>query len=276
MNNRFSDQGPRRNAPRRSGNGGKGRIWQARDLRREAQDGETIHVIYGIHSVREALANPNRTFLKLMATENAVLRLKDGGLVLPIDPEIVRPHDIGRRLTPDAVHQGVLLEAMPPPPPALGALGPDALLIALDQITDPHNVGAILRSACAFGVTGIITTMRHSPEVTGVLAKAASGALEHVPIIPVQNLVRTLDELGEAGVLRVGLDSEAGHDFATAPLRLPMVLVLGAEGKGLRQSTRQICDLLCRIDLPGAIRSLNVSNAAAVTLYAVRHRLGTG
>ncbi len=273
MSNRFSDDGPRSSGPRRPGPGGKPRAWQARDLRREKADGETIHRIYGIHSVREALANPNRTFLKLLATENALARLKEDGFVLPIEPEMVRPNDIGRLLTPDAVHQGVMLEAMPPPPPKLGALGPDALLIALDQITDPHNVGAILRSACAFGVTGIITTMRHSPEVTGVLAKAASGALEHVPIIPVQNLVRTLDELGEAGLLRVGLDSEAGQDLAEVPLRLPMVLVLGAEGKGLRQSTRETCDAMARIELSGAIRSLNVSNAAAVTLYAVRQRL---
>lgn len=270
---------PSNDKPRRFGSGNSHfrqsgrRDHGPRDLRRERQAGPGTHLLYGLHSVREALANPNRTFLRLQVTENALARLTEGGIDLPIKPEIVRPDVIGRQLTPDAVHQGALLEAEPPPAPTLDALPEGALLIALDQITDPHNVGAILRSACAFGVTAIITTIRHSPEVTGVLAKAASGALEHVPIIGVQNLVRTLTELGEKGVLRVGLDSEAEHDFATAPLRLPMVLVLGAEGKGLRQSTAATCDILCRIDLPGAIRSLNVSNAAAVTLYAVRQQL---
>ena len=248
--------------------------WRARDLRREKREGAGAHLLYGFHSVREALANPHRRFIRLLATENALGRLTEGGLALPIEPEIVRPEVIGRMLTPDAVHQGVLLEADPPPAPALAGLPAVSLLVALDQITDPHNVGAILRSACAFGVAGLVTTMRHAPEVTGVLAKAASGALEHVPIIQVQNLVRTLDELGERGFLRVGLDSDAPADFAAAPLRRPMVLVMGAEGKGLRQSTRAACDVLARIDLPGAIRSLNVSNAAAIALYAAHRRLG--
>jgi 23S rRNA (guanosine2251-2'-O)-methyltransferase len=248
--------------------------WGPRNLRRERAEGAGAHLLYGFHSVREALANPRRRFIRLLATENALARLTEGGLDLPIQPDIVRPDVIGRMLTPDAVHQGVLLEADPPPAPTLDSLPADSLLIALDQITDPHNVGAIMRSACAFGVSGIITTMRHSPEVTGVLAKAASGALEHLPIIPVQNLVRTLEELGERGFLRIGLDSEAPVDFATAELRRPLILVLGAEGKGLRQSTRATCDVLARIDLPGAIRSLNVSNAAAVSLYAMLSRLG--
>lgn len=255
------------------GGGQGGNAWGPRDVRRELNATPGNHVLYGIHSVREALSNPNRKFIRLLATENALARLTEGGITLPIEAEIVRPDTIGRMLTADAVHQGMLLEATPPPAPSLDDLPPGALLIALDQITDPHNVGAILRSACAFGVAGIITTIRHSPEVTGVLAKAASGALEHVPIIAVQNLVRTLESLGEKGVLRVGLDSEAGTDFSAARFSLPMVLVLGAEGKGLRQSTREACDVLARIDLPGAIRSLNVSNAAAVTLYAVRQRL---
>ncbi len=247
--------------------------WGPRDVRKELNAAPGNHVLYGLHSVREALANPGRRFLRLLATENGVARLREVVPDLPIEPKLVRPDDIGRMLTPDAVHQGVLLEATPPPAPSLDDLPESALLVALDQITDPHNVGAILRSAAAFGVDAIITTIRHSPEVTGVLAKAASGALEHVPIIGVQNLVRTLDALGEKGVLRVGLDSDAPTDFAGAALRRPMVLVLGAEGKGLRQSTRAACDVLARIDLPGAIRSLNVSNAAAITLYAVNQRL---
>ncbi|HRK23648.1 MAG TPA: RNA methyltransferase [Beijerinckiaceae bacterium] len=238
-----------------------------------AGDLDGLHLIYGLHSVREALANPGRTFRSLLVTENALARLTEGGQALPIQPEIVRPDVIGRQLTPDAVHQGMLLIAEPPPAPPLDALPRGSLIIALDQVTDPHNVGAILRSACAFGVSAVITPVRHSPEVTGVLAKAASGALEHVPIIAVRNLVRTLEELGERGLLRVGLDSDAPVDLGEAQLALPMVLVLGAEGKGLRQSTRAACDILARIDLPGAIRSLNVSNAAAVSLYAIRRRL---
>jgi len=266
-------------SPRPHGKGGRPPRFagaREREARHEGAARPGVHLLYGFHSVREALANPSRTFLRLLATENALGRLTEGGLALPIEPEIVRPDVIGRMLTPDAVHQGVLLEAEPPPAPALDDLPEGSLLVALDQITDPHNVGAILRSACAFGVAGIITTMRHSPEVTGVLAKAASGGLEHVPIILVQNLVRTLTEMGERGVLRVGLDSEAPEDISRTNLRLPMVLVLGAEGKGLRQSTRAACDVLARIDLTGAIRSLNVSNAAAISLYAVRQRLAGG
>ena len=239
---------------------------------RERHDGPYVHLIYGFHSVREALDNPSRRLIRLLVTENALARLKETG-PLPLQPEIVRPEAIGRLLTPDAVHQGVLLEAEPPQAPSLGALPDDALLLALDQVTDPHNVGAILRSASAFGVHAVIVTQRHSPQVTGVLAKAASGALEHVPMIPVQNLARTLTELGERGWFRLGLDSDAPIAIGEAPIRRPLVIVLGAEGKGLRQSTRAICDAMARLDLPGAIKSLNVSNAAAVTLYAVSQTL---
>jgi 23S rRNA (guanosine2251-2'-O)-methyltransferase len=239
--------------------------------RERRADGPYAQLLYGFHSVREALDNPTRRLVRLMVTENALSRLKESG-PLPIEPEIVRPDAIGRLLTPDAVHQGVLLEAEPPAAPALSALPGDALLLALDQITDPHNVGAILRSAAAFGVTAVIVTLRHAPEVTGVLAKAASGALEHVPLIPVRNLVKTLEELAERGYQRIGLDSEAPESIDVVTLRRPSVIVLGAEGKGLRQSTRAACDVMARLDLPGEIKSLNVSNAAAVTLYALTRR----
>jgi len=144
----------------------------------------------------------------------------------------------------------------------------------LDQITDPHNVGAIMRSAAAFDVKAIVTTARHSPEATGVLAKSASGALELVPLVTVQNLARALTALNERGFMTVGLDSEGGENLAAVTLMQPLALVLGAEGKGLRQLTRETCSVMTRLDMPGDIKSLNVSNAAALSLYICASRLG--
>jgi len=230
--------------------------------------GEGVAILYGWHTVAAALANPARRVRKILATENAARRLADESLPLPVTPEIVRPEAIAARLSPDAVHQGLLVEADPLPGVELEDLGAEGIVLVLDQITDPHNVGAILRSAAAFAVTAIVTTARHSPEATGVLAKAASGALELVPIVAVQNLARGLEELKGRGFLTVGLDSEGETDLSAAPLRLPLALVLGAEGRGLRQLTRATCDVRARLELPGAIKSLNVSNAAAIALYA--------
>jgi len=148
------------------------------------------------------------------------------------------------------------------------------MVLVLDQITDPHNVGAILRSAAAFDVKAIVTTARHSPEATGVLAKSASGALELVPLLLVQNLARALTAMNEQGFLTVGLDSQGSENLAELQLRQPLALVLGAEGKGLRQLTRETCQAVARLDLPGQIKSLNVSNAAALALYIGTSRLG--
>lgn len=233
---------------------------------------EDTDILYGIHSVREALANPARELRRLLATENALARLSQG-LDLRIAPELVKPEAISRLVEKDAVHQGAYLEARRLPYRRLKDIAMGGIVLALDQVTDPHNVGAILRSAAAFGVEALVTTFRHSPELTGVLAKAASGALEHVPIAGVTNLGRALTELKEAGFTLLGLDSEAPEAIGSLRLAAPVVLVLGAEGRGLRPSTREHCDHLVRLDLKGAIRSLNVSNAAAIALYAVNEGL---
>jgi 23S rRNA (guanosine2251-2'-O)-methyltransferase len=230
-------------------------------------------VIYGWHPVREALLNPGRELKRLLATENALKRLADEQIPTRIKPDIVRPGEIDRLLTPDSIHQGLYLETAPLPVPAFGDLGPSDIVLVLDQITDPHNVGAIIRSAAAFKVAAIITTERHSPAATGVLAKSASGGLEHVPIVSVKNLGETLDEMGESGVTRIGLDSEGPSALESTQFAGPLALVLGAEGKGLRQRTRSLCDALARLDMPGVIKSLNVSNAAALALYIARTKI---
>src|SRR5262249_7189511 len=236
------------------------------------RDGPVI--LYGWHSVKAALENPARRFHKLMATENAARRLTDSGVTLPLAPELVRPEAIEALVGPDAVHQGLLAEADPLASPAIDDLAPTGLLLVLDQITDPHNVGAIMRSAAAFEVEAVITTARHSPEATGVLAKAASAAVEYVPIVTVPNLARALQVLKEKDVFVVGLDSSGETDLAAIALRAPLALVLGAEGKGLRQLTRTTCDAVARLDLPGRIKSLNVSNATAPALYVASTRIG--
>jgi len=191
-----------------------------------------------------------------------------------VTPERVRPDAIAARLPPDAVHQGLLAEANPLPAHALEEIEATGIVLALDQITDPHNVGAILRTAAGFAVAAVVTTARHSPQATGVLAKSASGALEFVPIVTVQNLARALAALRERGYLLLGLDSTGEGDLGELPIRAPLALVLGAEGKGLRQLTRATCDHVARLDLPGRIKSLNVSNAAALALYVATKRIG--
>ncbi len=265
--------------------------WQARPQSRHRRGRDRLHrhaarpgtphlaaadgvVLYGWHTVTAALANPARHIRRLLVTENALRRLADEGIALKLEPEVVRPDALAARLTPDAVHQGLLAEADPLPSPDIETLAPAGIVLVLDQITDPHNVGAILRTAAAFAVSAIVTTARHSPEATGVLAKSASGALELVSIVIVQNLARALAELKQRGFVVVGLDSDAKSDLAAMPLSPPVALVLGAEGKGLRQGTRAACDRLARLDLPGAIKSLNVSNAAALALYIARRAIG--
>jgi 23S rRNA (guanosine2251-2'-O)-methyltransferase len=240
---------------------------RTRDRRGERRAADDGVILYGWHTVTAALANPKRRIRRLLATENALRRLAEAGIVVSLEPEVMRPDALAARLTPDAVHQGLIAEADPLSAPEIEELPADGIVLVLDQITDPHNVGAILRTAAAFGIAAVVTTARHSPDATGVLAKSASGALELVPIVIVQNLARALTGLKARGFLTVGLDSEAADDLAAIELNLPLALVLGAEGKGLRQLTGATCDRLARLDLPGAIKSLNVSNAAALALY---------
>lgn len=240
--------------------------------RGEASDGPVI--LYGWHTVAAALANPQRTIRRLYLSENAAKRLADENIDTRVTPEIVRPALIDQRLGPDAVHQGLLAEADPLPSPDIEELPQQGIVLVLDQITDPHNVGAILRSAAAFAVKAIVTTARHSPEATGVLAKSASGALELVPMVTVTNLARALTEMNDQGFLTVGLDSQGAENLGAVALRQPLALVLGAEGKGLRQLTRDTCSVVARLDMPGEIKSLNVSNAAVLALYIGASRLG--
>jgi 23S rRNA (guanosine2251-2'-O)-methyltransferase len=230
--------------------------------------------LYGFHAVREALRNDRRECLDLFATAAAAEKLADDIKARGIHLHLVDSDALAARLGADAVHQGVFLEARP-----LKALdvseieNRSGLVLALDQITDPHNVGAILRTAAAFAADAVIVTERNAPDFSGVLAKTASGGIEHAPLVEVVNLARALDRLGEDGYLRVGLDSEGPESLEKTVLSRPLVLVLGAEGKGLRRLTREKCDVLARLDMPGAIKSLNVSNACAVALALARARL---
>ncbi len=229
-------------------------------------------LIYGAHPVTEALKNPRRKPVKLWATENAALRLKEDAPNLIIEPEIVHPRLLDHMLkSADAVHQGIILDAKPLHQPRLDEVPRDGLIVLLDQVTDPHNVGAIMRSCAAFNVSAVVVTARHSADASGVFFKAASGAFEHVPYVIVTNLARAMDELRDYGFHLVGLDSDAEVSMDAVPKVRPLALILGAEGRGLRQLTRKSCDEVARIDMPGSIKSLNVSIATAISLYALTH-----
>ncbi len=230
--------------------------------------------LYGLHTVRAALANKERQIIKLSVTQNAFARLEIGeAAAQPFPVEMVAPQDIDKVLGPDAIHQGVMLETRPLPVRKLSALKDSPLILVLDQVTDPHNVGAIMRSAVAFNAGALITTMRHSPTESGVLAKSASGALEMIPYIQITNLADALGELHKLGFTSIGLDSEGPAPIEQTFSGDKIALVLGAEGKGLRQKTRETVTHLARLDMPGEIKSLNVSNAAAIALYATRQFL---
>jgi 23S rRNA (guanosine2251-2'-O)-methyltransferase len=228
--------------------------------------------LWGIHPVREALRSSRRMLLRLLATGTAAARVEAEAVARGLVPTLVSNEDLAARLPRDAVHQGLLLEARPLPPATIDDIPGQGLVLVLDQVTDPHNVGAILRTAAAFGVTALVTTERHAPEMTGVLAKAASGALEHVPVVSVVNLARALERLGDLGYTRIGLDSDGAVPLPAVAIDPATALVLGAEGKGLRRLTRENCDVVARLDLTGPIRSLNVSNACAAALTVLQLR----
>jgi 23S rRNA (guanosine2251-2'-O)-methyltransferase len=242
---------------------------------RRASAAETVW-LYGIHAVRDALLNPARERLRLIATRNAADRLAEAIAQAGIDPEIADPRRFPAPLDPDSVHQGAALEVRPLDWGGLGRAcdpGPAGtpLVVLLDRVTDPHNVGAILRSAEVFGARAVIAPARHSAPETGALAKAASGALERQPYLRVTNLAEAMERLQALGYLLLGLDGTADLTLAQGVARAegrPLGLVLGAEGPGLRERTRATCDHLVRIPAADAFASLNVSNAAAVALYA--------
>jgi 23S rRNA (guanosine2251-2'-O)-methyltransferase len=225
--------------------------------------------LYGLHAVEAALANPRRIVHAVFVTRNARARLEERGVRFPIEPETVDPRWIDQRVGADAVHQGVLIETEALAPVEITDLGRARLVLALDQVTDPHNVGAIMRSAVALGADALITAGRHTPQESGVLAKAASGAVDLVTHIEVPNLARALLTLHGEGFTVIGLDSAGPASLEATEVGERTVLVLGAEGKGLRPVTREACDRLARIDVPGEIRSLNVSNAAVLSLWIV-------
>lgn len=229
---------------------------------------------WGRHAVTAALANPNRTVRKIWGTREALAAL-DLPPVVPIT--YADAADLGRLVPADAPHQGLVAEVDPLEDIWLGDLlheGQDDQrpLVVLDQVTDPHNVGAILRSAAAFDALGIVTQDRHAPPESGTVARSASGALETVPWVRVVNLSRALDEIAEAGFWRIGLTGHASQTLAQAMGTQRICIVLGAEGEGMRQNTEAHCDELAKLPISPKVESLNVSNAAAIALYAVAAR----
>lgn len=240
-----------------------------RKMSHQSHGSPTRPRFWGRHAVAAALDNPERKVLRAWATREAA-----GFMQFPSDVAVTLAEapDLGRLVPGDAPHQGVVIEVEPLDDmwldDVLNSAPEKAVLLVLDQVTDPHNVGAILRSAAAFGAIGLVTQDRHSPPESGVVAKSASGALERMPWVRVVNLARALEEIGEAGFWRIGLAGDAETELSAAVGSPRVALVLGAEGPGLRPNTREHCDALARLPISDAVESLNVSNAAAVALYA--------
>jgi len=238
--------------------------------------------LYGDHAVMAALANPKRVINRLVLTKSKFEHLSDSELILVKayqDAEVIQPDQLHDLLPENAIHQGIAI--LPQSLPGLHLedllqiIGEDekANVAVLDQVTDPHNVGAILRSAAAFGISALIVPDRHTPPISGVLARSASGAVEQVPVIRVSNLSRALEKLTEFGFWRIGLDGTANQELEEAVVNSGrLALVLGSEGKGLRRLTAENCDLLAKLPISEKMESLNVSNAAAIAFYELSRR----
>ncbi len=265
--------------PPRRGKPAKPKWAIARD--RAKRSGPETVWLFGLHAVRDALANPRRQRHRLIVTPNAAAKLAEAISAAGIEPEIADPRKFTAPLDPQSVHQGAALEAEPLDWGGLEALcaptraHPAPVIVLLDRVTDPHNAGAILRSAEVFGARAVVAPRHHSAPETGALAKSASGALERQPYLKVRNLGDAMQQLAGMGYALIGLDATAeaalGPAIAAAAGQ-PLGLVLGAEGAGLRQRTRQLCGALARISAVSEFGSLNVSNAAAVALFAASER----
>jgi 23S rRNA (guanosine2251-2'-O)-methyltransferase len=229
-------------------------------------------LLFGSHAVLAALANPLRQVMRLWASDNAARRHAGaiGASGQACEPASQR--QIAAIVGAQAVHQGLVAEVRPLPPFELDQLTGSGPLVVLDQVSDPHNVGAILRSCAALGAEALVMTARNAPPLTGTVAKAASGAVEHVPVIRVTNLARALGQLADLNYQIIGLDGSAEAALEELDFAPPVALLLGAEGKGLRELTRRHCDYLARLPTGGPIASLNVSNAAALALYIASSR----
>lgn len=262
-------------APRK----GKKPSWVVEKERlRAAGAGETVW-LFGLHAVRDALLNPAREKLRLVLTKNAADRLDDAVAKAGIEPEMTDPRKFSVPIDPQSVHQGAALEVKPLNWGSLSEQcaprGECPVVLILDRVTDPHNVGAILRSAEVFGARAVIAPYRHSAPETGALAKTASGALERQPYLRIQNLATSMRALQEMGYYIIGMDGTAEENIEAVLDRsnnIPIALALGAEGPGLRQLTKETCDTLAKVQFAGDFGSLNVSNAAAVSLYAASLR----
>ncbi len=249
-----------------------------KERERRAGAAETVW-LFGIHAVRDALMNPAREKLRLILTKNALDKLEGAVAAAGIEPEIQDPRKFNVPIDPQSVHQGAALEVKPLNWGDMSELcaprGDAPLVLLLDRVTDPHNVGAILRSAEVFGARAVIAPHRHSAPETGALAKTASGALERQPYLRVRNLSKAMIGLRELGYFIIGLDGEADMTLEAALATAhaaPIALALGAEGPGLRELTRETCDVLAKIPFAGSFGSLNVSNAAAISLYAASRK----
>jgi len=249
--------------------------WIVEKERAKRGDAAETLWLFGIHAVRDALMNPKREKLTLMVTKNAADRLGEAIATAGIEPEIVDPRNFKPPIDAQSVHQGAVLEVRPLDWGSVSELcaphDEAPLLVLLDRVSDPHNVGAILRSAEVFGARAVIAPHRHSAPETGALAKTASGALERQPYMRVPNLAKSMNALREMGYFIIGLDGEADMTLTAAMADLPNVplaLALGSEGPGLRELTKKTCHRIAKIPFAGEFGSLNVSNAGAVSLYA--------